>query len=189
MIAAPYDLAPNAPITRREAAFSPCGRYRYSLVRSWKQSHEPTGLLVFVMLNPSTADGQVDDPTIRRCIGFGHRFVGVNTIEVVNLFAWRATNPADLLRWPDERTLVGDDNDMFIRNAIANALHVVVAWGAHPAARRGGRDRAVLELLRGRVGDVPPLCLGRSRGGAPLHPLLLPREAPVVPFEQEGGGA
>ena len=79
---------------RREAEISPCGLHRYRLTREWAPTL-PT--IAFVMLNPSTADGEIDDPTIRRCIGFA-RDLGYGRLHVVNLFTYRATDPREV--WP-----------------------------------------------------------------------------------------
>ena len=87
---------------RKEAVISDCGAYRYHLARIWEEGPQHSGLrhlwrpknLAFVMLNPSTADAYEDDPTIRRCIGFGQRDA-FDSITVLNLFAGRATKPKD----------------------------------------------------------------------------------------------
>jgi hypothetical protein len=67
---------------RRTAIISECGRYRYRLTREWGDGP----LLTFAMLNPSTANAEIDDPTIRRCMSFGRR-EGASGISVFNLFA------------------------------------------------------------------------------------------------------
>ncbi len=123
------------------------------------------------MLNPSTADAERDDPTIRRCAGFARSW-GFGGMTVVNLFALRATDPARLRRARDP---VGRDNDRHIA-AAASAGLVVVAWGVH--GRLGERDRAVLALLSG----CRPGCLGTTRGGHPRHPLYLPAATRCRPF-------
>ena len=94
----------------RTALFSPCGRFRYRLGRRWGEG--PT--IAFVLLNPSTADDQRDDPTIRRCIGFARR-LGFGGLEVVNLYAYVATDPAELRR---VGYLVGDENDGHMLEAV-----------------------------------------------------------------------
>jgi hypothetical protein len=160
------------------AIISPCGRFRYHLHRQWNASGKT---LLFVMLNPSTADADVDDKTIRRCIRFGERN-GFAGIEVVNLFAYRATQPRDLQRagWP-----VGPDNDDWIRSAAEQALGrggaVCLAWGAEAAKLE--RPQIVLPMLR-RIG-VKPVCLGVTRRGHPRHPLYLASDTPLVPFTVE----
>ncbi len=144
------------------AVFDRSGRYRYRLWRRWADGGE---VVAFVMLNPSTADGERDDATIRRCAGFARAW-GFAAMTVVNLFALRATDPARLRRARDP---VGPGNDRHIAEAAAGADALVIAWGAHGAL--GGRDRAVLALLAG----CRPACLGLTRTGQPRHPLYLAR--------------
>jgi hypothetical protein len=151
------------------AAFSPDGRYRYRLWRRWDRSRPA---IAFCMLYPSTADARRDDPTIRRCIGFA-RLWGYGGIEVVNIFALRATDPR-ALRWA--RDPVGPRNDAFMLRAAARSP-VVIAWGVHGALLdRGAR---ALRLLGPRT---RLLALGRTRSGAPRHPLYLRREAEAVEY-------
>ena len=153
------------------AVISPCGRYRYRLWRRW----DPGFSVTWLMLNPSTADAEVDDPTIRKCIGFSKRW-GYSAIEVVNLFAWRATDPKDLLaRWRSAHDIVGPDNDRHILSAVARSPLVVAAWGNDDAARLGGRDAAVLHGFGAE-------CLGRTSKGAPRHPLMLAYDTALVQF-------
>lgn len=153
------------------AVISPCGRFRYRLYRRWA----PGALLLYIMLNPSTADGEVNDPTIRRCVWFASNH-GYGAMLVVNLFAFRATKPADLKR---AEIRVGPDNDLHIREAVKESTTVCVAWGAH-AAEYGSRPSRVLDLLR-ELG-VEPVCLGCSRDGLPRHPLMLPNGARFEPY-------
>lgn len=141
------------------------GPYRYLLWRRWADADS----VLFVMLNPSTADATRDDPTIRRC----HRLArawGFGAVEIANLFAFRATDPRDLAR---AEAPVGPDNDAILVDAAGRAAAVVVAWGVHGAL--GGRDVAVHRLLR-RALRRPLLCLGTTRSGAPRHPLYLRRD-------------
>jgi hypothetical protein len=145
------------------AIISSCGRYRYLLSREW----EPMGAAcTFIMLNPSTADGTLDDPTIRRCIGFAKawRYGGMS---VVNLFALRATDPRDLSRWSRDNS-VGPLNDKFIDETIAATRGVIVAaWGA--GGHLYGRAQEVVDRHRGRL-----MRLGTpTLNGSPKHPLYL----------------
>lgn len=145
------------------AEFSECGTYRYRLRRSFtgRVLEAPTNPVVFLMLNPSTADAIEDDPTIRRCCGFARAW-GHSDLLVSNLFALRSTDPDALLRHPDP---VGPENDAVL--AGLPRCPIIAAWGAHPAAVK--RARAVRELLAGRE----LLALGLTKGGAPRHPLYL----------------
>ncbi len=153
----------------RGADLSLDGRYRYRLWRSWG----PGRRCAFVMLNPSTADADVDDPTIRRCIGFAKAW-GYDGLEVANLFAFRATKPRELY-WCDEGICIGPDNDDALV-AIANMTHrLVCAWGNHGGLHK--RSGVVLELLR-RYCD--PMALAATKQGQPAHPLYLP--ADTEPF-------
>jgi len=144
-----------------DAVISPCGKYRYRLRRQLSNAGDSTCL--FVMLNPSKADASDDDPTIRRCIGFARGW-GYHWLSVVNLFAWRATDPADMRAAEDP---VGTQNDDWIRDEADNADLVVCAWGAHGA--HAGRGNAVRDLLARRHIHV----LARNKDGSPKHPLYV----------------
>ncbi len=104
------------------ACFDSSGAYRYRLWREWDAA---LPCVVFVMLNPSTADGEGDDPTVRRCIGFARSW-GFGRLEVVNLCAYRATTPSDLFGADDP---VGRDNGAHLKTAVDGASLIVVAWG------------------------------------------------------------
>jgi hypothetical protein len=120
------------------------------------------GIVCFLMLNPSTADGRRDDPTIRRCLGFARAW-GFSVLEVRNLFTWRATEPRDLLTATDPTG--GERGDQELRRA-AEADLVVAAWGAWVPFER---DREALAMLSGRR----LVCLGRTKNGGPRHPLYV----------------
>jgi hypothetical protein len=123
----------------RDAVISDCGRYRYLLRRTW-DARRPR--VLFVMLNPSTADADNDDPTIRSCIRLS-RALNYGSIEVVNLFSFRATKPDDLLEASDP---IGPKNDGSIECAIVRCDLHICAWGAHPMAER--RASCVRQLIR-----------------------------------------
>jgi len=145
----------SASLSASGASFD--GPYRYLLWRRWAEAAS----VLFVMLNPSTADAQRDDPTIRRCIGFARAW-GFGGVEVVNLFAWRATDPRELRRAADP---IGPANDRAITLAAARSHAILAAWGVHGALL--DRDRQVTALLAGsRV-----RCLAHTGNGAPRHPL------------------
>jgi hypothetical protein len=169
------------------AVISNCQRYRYWLHRRWLAGQ---GWTVFVMLNPSTADASLDDPTIRRCIRFAKDF-GSHGLIVVNLFAWRATEPDDLFDVDDP---VGVMNHSYIVHACELAaqheddgkggMHVpgkvICAWGAHPAATQE-QKATVMGWIEEGYGA--PFCLGRTKDGEPKHPLYLPAAARPLPFD------
>lgn len=153
-----------------DAYISEDGIYRYNLVRDWGDDQDLA--MLFVMLNPSTADAVVDDPTIRRCIGFAER-EGCGYMEVVNLFAFRATEPADMKVASDP---IGPENNAVIRAALTDADIVVCAWGAH-----GGfldRDTEVIDIILSS--GHTPYALGLTKDGKPRHPLYLKKDAPLV---------
>jgi len=156
--------------TQGAAVFSPCRLYRYRLTRRWGDG--PT--CAFIMLNPSTADEFQDDPTIRRCIGFARR-EGCGGLVIGNIFAFRAADPADMKAAPDP---VGPENDRhLIQIMVETDGPAVAAWGAHGAFL----DRAA--HVR-RLTDVPLLCLGLTKAGAPRHPLYIRGDAPLIEWEE-----
>lgn len=148
--------------------------YRYLLTRIWDPTVKP---LVFLMLNPSTANALTDDPTIRRLAGLNGfaRREGAGGVVVVNLFSLCSPHPKDLLTHSDP---VGRYGDAFIRRASVLGDGVVVAWGAFPVAV--GRGRQVVAGLRDR--GVALRCLGRTSAGQPRHPLYLPGDAVLEPY-------
>ena len=152
------------------AVFDASGRYRYSLWRAWSAYHPR---IVFVLLNPSTADEHRNDPTIRRCIGFARAWK-FGSVEVVNLFAYRATDARELFKIDDP---VGVENDLFLKQAVERCSTVVVGWGSRGTLL--GRDRKVLSLLANKK-DV--LCLGITKDGQPRHPLYVKGDTVLVPF-------
>lgn len=150
--------------------FDPSVRYRYLLWREW-QIYAPR--IVFVMLNPSTADATRDDPTIRRCISFARRW-SFGSLDVVNLFAYRATEPAMLAQVDDP---VGPDNEFHLKRAIMRADKIVLAWGNHGTLRE---QHAVFE--RSFPGETF-FCLGLTQAGHPKHPLYVPLGTIPLPYE------
>jgi hypothetical protein len=149
---------------QRSARLSGCGRYRYQLWRRWGDGRK----CCFVMLNPSTADGEKDDATIRRCVGFARAWE-YEQLVVVNLFAFRATDPSELLKVWDP---VGPENDSALLESVIRADITICAWGGF-ADRPRLVDRAayVAGLLRSRMTLHH---LGLTQGGRPKHPVRLP---------------
>ena len=153
------------------ALISKCRRYRYVLTREF--GGDPTCL--FIMLNPSSADADHDDPTIRRCIGFAKRG-GFGRLEVVNLYAFRTASPSTLFTALHP---VGPDNGSEIREALGRADMVIAAWGNN-ADVNSGRVSKVMALIE-RSGK-PVKCFGLTRQGQPKHPLYLRSDAGLKPF-------
>lgn len=155
----------------RSAQFSASGVYRHWLKRGEliPGSKRPVGV-TFIMLNPSTADHEKNDPTLTRCINFAITW-GYTDLTVVNLFDWISTKPKDLPR--DKRVANSPNNDATIFCAARDSNLVVCAWGAYPHLM--GRDREVLDSLK-RSGHKPR-ALGLTKGGQPRHPLYLPADA------------
>ncbi|MFC4727103.1 DUF1643 domain-containing protein [Coralloluteibacterium thermophilus] len=158
-----------ADVISRSAELSPCGRYRYTLTRTLPGLFAGSGTCCFVMLNPSVADHTVDDQTIRQCLGFTQHW-GFGRLLVVNLFAWRATLPRDMLAAIDP---VGPAADAWILRAAREADLIVCAWGEH--GRHRGRGEAVRQLLAGAGHRLHHLGLTATHR-QPRHPLYLARE-------------
>jgi hypothetical protein len=155
-----------------ECVFSSDRRYRYTLVHRWAELLNPGHGIAWIGLNPSTADEHQLDPTLRRIRDFSAAW-GYAFFVMLNLFAWRATDPAAMKVVPDP---VGPDNDRWIAQWSAQVDRVVLGWGEHGAHL--GRDQQVLALLdRRRI-----YCLGRNASGQPKHPLYVSRKAVAVPF-------
>lgn len=157
---------------RRAAVISDCGRYRYRLGRAWDDTLPAA---TFVMLNPSTADADVDDPTIRRCIGFARTW-GCGSLVVVNLYAWRATDPRELLTTDDP---VGPNNYAHLTAeamvAADSGAPLVAAWGANAQPERIAQVLALPGMDR-----LAALALTKS--GQPRHPLYLKADLKPQPW-------
>lgn len=162
----------NLPQWSGDAAISDCGTYRYLLQRNWDVRKQA---VCFVMLNPSTADASQNDPTITRCmqraitLGFGQ-------MEVVNLFALRATDPRELRK---HHAPIGPENDDVILGSAQVCEMVICAWGAHGTLFR--RADRVLTMLR--KAGVAPHALKLSKDGHPCHPLYLPYSLQPMPMK------
>lgn len=145
------------------ANISPCGRYRYTLRRVWDAALPEVS---FIMLNPSTADAETDDPTIRRVVGFARSW-GFGSVSVFNLFALRATDPSELFRTVKaQEETGGPENDRVLASIPADRV-VVAAWGTW-AEEFTARERYVRDMFKGRL-----RCLGLTKDGHPRHPLYV----------------
>lgn len=177
------------------AILSECAAYRYALWRVWNEARPRA---VFVMLNPSTADASVDDPTIRKCMGFARRWQ-CGGIHVVNLFAYRATKPVELQ--PTKQDVVGADNGRYQWDALFHCTMAmleagrpgrgpcVIAWGAASTHRKVLRNAIatrshLFRQLAERI-PVPVQCLGTANDGSPRHPLMLPYATELQPWKAD----
>ncbi|ENE1253173.1 DUF1643 domain-containing protein [Stenotrophomonas maltophilia] len=156
-------------VERRSAVLSDCGYYRYSLEREWESSRKR---VVFIGLNPSTADHLQDDATIRVCRNYSKRW-GFGSMVMANLFAYRCTDPQGLLSAVDP---VGPDADRWLNSQIATADLVVCCWTS--LGKRLGREAAVLRLIE------KPHCLTQLADGSPGHPLYKRRDLVPIPLDR-----
>ena len=156
------------PAVRRNTAhLSRCRRYRYALWRTWDAS---LPRVMFIGLNPSTADERNDDPTLVRCMNFARDW-GYGGVIMANLFAWRATDPAELKRVGEP---VGRANNRWLCRLAQEAGLVVAAWGNDGTYRdRGAQVVAMLGPLQ---------CLKQNRSGQPAHPLYQRADTRPVPL-------
>lgn len=160
----------------READICPTGLYRWWLLRVWD---DRLPLLIIVMLNPSTADAERDDPTVLALIHFA-KLWGYGGLRIVNLFAWRASQPAEMLKAADP---IGDSNGLHIGTAISYAREttgrILVAWG------NGGHhlDQDERFIARARSAGVELVCLGMTQDCSPKHPMARGRHR--IPRDQQ----
>lgn len=154
---------------KRFAQISEDKKYRYLLIRDWS-NNDSLKTVAFIGLNPSTADAENDDPTIRRCIGFAKSW-GYNCLMMVNLFALRATNPSIMKNDPFP---FGEHNYGMLTNIHSRASLVIAAWGNHGAFKGVGFEWA--NALR------PLYHLGLTKSGHPKHPLYLKKDVKPQPY-------
>lgn len=146
----------------RTAWISPCERYRHALGRHWDRTK---GYVLFIGINPSTADAEKDDPTIRRCMGFASDW-GFGGIEMCNLFDWRETDPAKL---PRKGFAVSEYNDPAIRARVVDAEIVIAAWGKVEWA-----EKRIDEVFHTIFNEEKRWhCLKLTKDGFPWHPLYV----------------
>lgn len=178
-VAAPLLKGQSAPPASRAATISGCGKYRYTLTRELSDSSRNA---IFIMLNPSTADAEQDDPTIRRCMGFARSW-GCGRLVVLNLFAIRATKPSDMLsaddpegpeNWESFRRYLEYPDDPMTRERDV----IVCAWGAHGTHR--DQDKTVMGWLDRWA--IEPKCLGETKAGQPKHPLYVAAATPLKSY-------
>ncbi|MEM7102805.1 MAG: DUF1643 domain-containing protein [Bacteroidota bacterium] len=143
---------------RTDAIFSNDRIYRYRLSRYWDDT-KPA--VLFIGLNPSTADEKTNDPTIRRLIGFARRW-GFGTMHVCNLYAFRTPYPKELFKY---HTPVGPENDAWIKRTQEAVEKVVLVYGTH--GTKNDRHLEILDLVN------HPWCVKYSKYNLPMHPLYL----------------
>ena len=164
-----------------DAAFSSCGQHRWWLERRWEPV-QPR--LLFIGLNPSRADGQREDPTLRRLMGFARAW-GFGGLEVLNLFSRITASPAVLRRSPEP---VGPSNDRWLVDRLAGLQPGDAVWlGWGNGGRWRDRDRQVLPLLACHVPPATPLlALALTAAGQPRHPLYAPAAAQPLRLQHPG---
>lgn len=153
---------------RSHAAYSPCQRYRYVLQHVWDDT-PPLPMAAFALLNPSRATAYAPDPTVTRCIGYAKRW-GYGGCMVLNLFAWRSTDPRGLLECDDP---TGPDNDAVISECASRAGVIVCGWGGPYSPRALGKLVRMRALVVRRLVAGKLHCLATAKGGEPRHPLYL----------------
>lgn len=155
----------------KNAIISSCGSYRYLLSRDFVEN--PSNPIIFCMLNPSTADASLDDPTIRRCIGFAKTW-GCDSLKVINLYAFRSSSPKNLWITNDP---VGIENDKYLRELAMQHKNIVCAWGANAKKERIAE---VFDLFNSV--DANLYCLGTTIKGMPKHPLYIKSDQDLIPY-------
>lgn len=149
----------------KSATFSPCRKYRYVLTRIW-DTDKPR--VMFIGLNPSTANENTDDPTIRRVISFAKN-LGYGGLYMLNLFAYVTPKPEVLFQCDDPI----DSNDYYLRHYHLLSSKVIFCWGNFNV---GQRDKEVIKMF------PKAYCLGKNSNGSPKHPLYLKADTIPVPF-------
>lgn len=162
-------------INCRQTILSADRLFRYTLWREWWKdelfiNRDTIRYAMFIGLNPSTADEAKNDPTIRKCIGFATRW-GFGALCMTNLFAFRATDPRRMKGHPRP---IGAENDRWLVAAGREAGVIVAAWGVN--GQHMGRDVEVLKLLN----DLQ--CLRTTKDGHPEHPLYVPYDTTLKPY-------
>lgn len=161
-------------LTPPRAIFDATNKFRYQL---WREFGDVENRLMICMLNPSVADSERLDATIRRCLRFAQR-LGFGALDVGNLFAYRSTDPRVLSGIGE--SAVGPENDGHLRLMAARARKVIVAWGNNAERIMPGRAEHVLALLRDASGGEAFCFNGLTKANAPPHPLYLRDDAPLV---------
>ena len=151
-----------------ECVFSPCRKYRYVLKCRWDDLFEEKPI-AWIGLNPSTADEFQLDPTLTRIKGFSESF-GFNCFYMLNIFAFRATDPK-VMKMENDPT--GPENDRWLKETADKCELIVACWGGH--GKHNGRSDKVIALLSAHGKKLH--CLAKTKEGYPGHPLYLPGDA------------
>jgi hypothetical protein len=163
----------NIPSVQKSAIISPCGLYRYELRREWDSTSAP---YISGMLNPSTADDEIDDPTITRNCKRA-RSLGCGSLIVWNLGAGRSTSPKNWMAMADP---IGPANDTHIRRVLIECRErngiAAIGWGALGSFM--GRDQVALKIAN--AAGVTLQCLGITKNGQPRHPLYVADRQPLI---------
>jgi hypothetical protein len=153
---------------------APANEYRYRLARAWGDGPR----VMFVMMNPSTADPGADDPTVAKCRRFAVKW-GYASMYVGNTFAYRATDQGRLAEVDDP---IGPDNDAHLCAMALDSALLVFAYGQPKHRRLKERGPIVAHMLR-EQGCIAPKILRLSKNGTPCHPLYLPETLRPVPWK------
>ena len=154
-------------LVNKNATFSDCRKYRYALSRTWDSKKKT---ILFIGLNPSTADEKIDDPTIRRCINYAQNW-GYGSFLMVNLFAYRATIPTEL---KNVKNPIGNDNDLHIIELLKKVDLAVAAWGNKGSHLN--RDKEVKKIIPNLM------CLKINKSGQPAHPLYQKKDLKLIKY-------
>lgn len=150
--------------------------YRYLLIRELNLVTNKT--VTFIMLNPSTANETEDDPTVSRCIKYAAKW-GFDRLFIVNLYAYRATDPRELAKYHEP---IGPLNDDFICYAFINSEQIVAAWGGQLLQDGSERIDRIMQLAKEAGKQI--YCLNINRDGNPGHPLYLRGDLKPIIWER-----
>lgn len=159
------------------AEFSPDETYRYTLTRQWDSGKR----VAWLMFNPSTATLTLDDPTIRKCIGFSKRW-GYARLVILNLYAIRSTDPRAVKRMGF--SAIGPENNFWIEKSLEDCEELICSWGcSQHVPDINARVATVKSMIEKNYPNLPMRCLGYKKDGHPRHPLMIPYEMQRVQFE------
>lgn len=170
--------APNiANEMRRDALLSPCGRYRHAISRDWTEPGQRARTILWVGLNPSTADAERDDPTLRRELAFSRGW-GFTRLVKGNLLDWRATQPKDL---PGALDIARSAENLSALGEMASVADCIVLASGRIPARFSSVFAETLSVLGAPEKSL--FCLGQNADGSPKHPLYMRKDTPLSPFD------